>query len=234
MINLASPGDLKRGFAIGPMRKAYFHNRGRGFNGGNNSGGYNDRAGRLNNGSRYSSPSGAQNGAQLLWGQKSDVSNSQGSDVTQQKYILPMTNPDALKHGATSMAPSIAEKNILQFPVLPPSQFRNLYSPPPLTPTWSQNNIEAQIDSIVAASMTSSVRRERGYCRQWVHPSVCASSLVGCKYLHVMPIDADPQVELVLYHGMPRWYRDHIRNELAKNGIWPSNRQDSSWSNVQV
>jgi hypothetical protein len=25
MINLASPGDLKRGFAIGPMRKAYFH-----------------------------------------------------------------------------------------------------------------------------------------------------------------------------------------------------------------
>jgi hypothetical protein len=25
MINLASPGDLKRGFAIGPMRKAYFY-----------------------------------------------------------------------------------------------------------------------------------------------------------------------------------------------------------------
>ncbi len=25
MINLASPADLKRGFAIGPMRKAYFY-----------------------------------------------------------------------------------------------------------------------------------------------------------------------------------------------------------------
>lgn len=91
----------------------------------------------------------------------------------------------------------------------------------------------AQIDSIVAASMTSSARRERGYCRQWIHHGVCASSRAGCKYLHVMPIDADPQVELVLYHGMPRWYRDHIRNELANNGIWPSNRQDSGWSNVQ-
>lgn len=25
MINLASPGDLQRGFAIGPMRKSYIH-----------------------------------------------------------------------------------------------------------------------------------------------------------------------------------------------------------------
>ncbi|PVH73945.1 hypothetical protein DL98DRAFT_594543 [Cadophora sp. DSE1049] len=199
--------------------------RGCGFKGGNN---YNDRAGPLNNGSRYSSPYDAQNGAQLLWGQKSDVSNNQGSDVTQQKYILPITNPNALKYGAISMAPSTAEKNIFQFPVLPPSPFRNLYSRPPYTPTWVQNNMQAQIDSIVAASMTSSARHERRYCRQSIHPSVCASIRVSCKYLHVMPIDADPQVELVLYYGMPRWYRDHIRNELAKNGIWPSNRQDSS------
>lgn len=115
-------------------------NRGRGFKGGNNNGG---RVGRLNNGSRYSS-SGAQNGAQLLWGQKNDVFHSQGSDVTQRKYILPMTNPDALKHRAISMAPSTAEKNVLQFP-LPPSQFRNLYSRPPPTPTWSQNNIQVRI-----------------------------------------------------------------------------------------
>jgi len=116
-------------------------NRGRGFKGGNNNGGYNDRAGRLNNGSRYFSSSGTQNGAQLLWGQKSDVSNSQGSDVTQQKYILPMTNPNALKHLATSVAPFTIEGHILQFPILLPSQFRNLCSRPPLTPTWSQNNI---------------------------------------------------------------------------------------------
>lgn len=116
--------------------------RGCGFKGGNN---YNDRAGPLNNGSRYSSPYGAQNGAQLLWGQKSDVSNNQGSDVTQQKYVLPITNPNALKYGATSMAPSTAEKNIFQFPVLPPSPFRNLYSRPPYTPTWVQNNMQVRI-----------------------------------------------------------------------------------------
>ena len=82
--------------------------------------------------------------------------------------------------------------------------------------------------------MTSSVRSEKGYCCQWIHPGVCASSRVGCKYLQVMPLDADPQVELVLYHGMPRWYREiHNRTELAKNGIWPSNGQNSSRSNVR-
>ena len=73
--------------------------KGRGFKGGNN---YNERAGPLNNGSRYSSPYGAQ-------------------------------------------APSTIEGHILQFPVLPPSQFRNHYSRPPLTPTYSQNNIQVRI-----------------------------------------------------------------------------------------
>jgi hypothetical protein len=114
----------------------------RGFKGGNN---YNERAGPLNNGSRYSSPYNAQNEAQLPRGQKGDVSNNQGSDVTQPEYILPMKNPNTLKHLATAVAPSTFEGPILQFPVLPPSQFRDLYSGPPLTPTWSQNNIQVRI-----------------------------------------------------------------------------------------
>lgn len=110
--------------------------KGRGFKGGNN---YNERAGPLNNGSRYSSPYGAPNGAQLPRGPKSDVSNNQPKD------ILPITNPNALKHLATSVAPSTIERHILQFPVLPPSRFRNLYSRPPPMPTWSQNNIQVRI-----------------------------------------------------------------------------------------
>jgi hypothetical protein len=116
--------------------------KGRGFKGGNNC---NERAGPLNNGNRYSSPYGAQNGAELPRGHKSDVSNNQGSDVTQPRYILPTTNPNGLKHLATSVAPSIIEGHILQFPPLPPSQFRNHYSRPPLTPTCSQNNIQVRI-----------------------------------------------------------------------------------------
>jgi hypothetical protein len=98
-------------------------NKGRGFEGRNNNSGYNGRVGYLNNSSRYSTPSGPQNSARLLWGQNSTVFSSQGSDVTQQKYILPITNPHALKHRATSIALSAVAKNVLQFPVLLPSQF---------------------------------------------------------------------------------------------------------------
>ncbi|KFY01488.1 hypothetical protein O988_02710 [Pseudogymnoascus sp. VKM F-3808] len=145
--------------------------KGRGLKGGIN---YNERAGLSNNGNQYLSPYGAQYGVQLPRGEKTAVSNNQGSDVTQPKYILPTTNPNALKHLATSVAPSTIEGHILQFPVFPPSQFRNCYSRPPLTPTCSQNNIQAQIDSIVAASMTSSVRSEMGYCCQCIHPGVWA------------------------------------------------------------
>jgi hypothetical protein len=100
---------------------------------------YNERAGPLNSGSPYSSPYGAPNGAQLPRGPKSDVSNNQP------KYILPITNLNALEHLATSAAPSIIERHILQFHVLPPSRFRNLHSRSPLMPTWSQNNIQVRI-----------------------------------------------------------------------------------------
>jgi hypothetical protein len=120
-------------------------NRRRSFKGGNRNGGYDGGVGRLNNGSRYTTPSGAHNGAELLWRQNRDVCNNQGSDVTQQKYILPMTNLDAFKYRATSMAPSTAEKNVLQYPVPPPSQFRNLWSQQPPAPTWSQNYIQVRV-----------------------------------------------------------------------------------------
>jgi hypothetical protein len=82
--------------------------------------------------------------------------------------------------------------------------------------------------------MTSSVRSEKGYCCQLIHHGVCASSRMGCKNLQVMPLDADLQVELVLYHGMPWQYREiHNRTELAESGIWLSNRQNSSLGNVR-
>jgi hypothetical protein len=109
-------------------------NRDRSFKGGNRNGGYDGGVGRLNNGSRYTTPSGVHNGAELLWRQNRDVFNNQGSDVTQQRYILPMANPDAFT----------AEKNILQYPV-PPSQLRNLWSQQPPAPTWSQNYTRVRV-----------------------------------------------------------------------------------------
>jgi hypothetical protein len=91
-------------------------NRGRGFNGGNNNGGYNGGVGRLNNGNRYTCPSGAHNSNQLQWRQNSDVFNRQGSDVIQQKYNPPMMNPNAfnsscpfLQYGFTSLPLSITD-----------------------------------------------------------------------------------------------------------------------------
>ncbi|KAH7403001.1 hypothetical protein BKA64DRAFT_641020 [Cadophora sp. MPI-SDFR-AT-0126] len=62
------------------------------------------------------------------------------------------------------------------------------------------------IYSIVAASMTSSGRREKVYCEKWIHEGVCAFTQVGCKYLHTMPMNVETQVKLGLYHGLPRWY----------------------------
>jgi hypothetical protein len=119
-------------------------NRGRGFNSGNNNGGYNGLPG-------------AHNSTQLRWRQNSAVFSDQGPDVTQQKYKLPMTNPDAFKYRATSMAPFTNEK-VPPYTDLPLSRSRSLWSqqgtevfvPQPVSPpapTWSENYIQVRVAS---------------------------------------------------------------------------------------
>jgi hypothetical protein len=124
-------------------------NRNRSLKGGN-SRGTNSIIGPLNNCSRYTSPSGIPNGDQLLWRRDSGVSNRQGSDITQQKYILPKSNPDAFKYRTTHMAPSIDER-VPPYTVLPPSRPRNIWSQqdlPPLAghpaPTWSEDYVQVR------------------------------------------------------------------------------------------
>jgi hypothetical protein len=100
--------------------------------------------------------------------------------------------------------------------------------------------------------MISSARREKVYCDKWIHEGVCAFTQVGWKYLHVMPMDAETQVKVGLYHGLPRWYCIRTKNwRQAKepahsghnnigittynsgDGGWPSSQQGNSWNNAQ-
>jgi len=109
--------------------------------------------------------------------------------------VYPANNESTRSQASSHLYSSIRRREKrLAVPCSPTISVRNLSSRPPPTPTWSQNNIQVRIassnpciyililvgsDSIVAASMTSSARRERGYCRQWIRHSACASSRVG-------------------------------------------------------
>ncbi|KFY52488.1 hypothetical protein V496_08411 [Pseudogymnoascus sp. VKM F-4515 (FW-2607)] len=98
----------------------------------------------------------------------------------------------------------------------------------------------------------SKARRGKVYCDKWIHEGFCAFAHVGCKYLHVMPMDAATQVKLGLYHGLPRWYSIRTKDwrqakKPANNGhdnmgattndsgnnCWPSSQPDNSWYDAQ-
>src|SRR5690349_5332267 len=100
--------------------------------------------------------------------------------------------------------------------------------------------------------MTSSARREKVYCDQWIHEGVCPFTRVGCKYLHVLPTSVETQVKVGLYHCLPRWHCIRTENwrqakELAINGPnntgittynsgnsdWPSSQQENTWNTAQ-
>ncbi|KFY26179.1 hypothetical protein V491_01408 [Pseudogymnoascus sp. VKM F-3775] len=58
----------------------------------------------------------------------------------------------------------------------------------------------------------SKARRGKVYCDKWIHEGFCAFTPVGCKYLHVMPMDAATQLKLGLKNGLPRWYSIRTEN----------------------
>jgi hypothetical protein len=91
--------------------------------------------------------------------------------------------------------------------------------------------------------MTSPARREKLYCDKWIHEGVCAFAQVGCKYLHVMPMDAETQVEVGLYNGLPRWYRVRTQdwrqpqkpaNNCGNNSVTAVyNSRNGGWGNCE-
>ncbi|KAK2681056.1 Helicase superfamily 1/2, ATP-binding domain [Fusarium oxysporum f. sp. vasinfectum] len=75
--------------------------------------------------------------------------------------------------------------------------------------------LQTRIDRIVATSPTQQ-RRTKIYCDKWIHDGTCAFTQQGCKYKHEMPFDKATQQSLGLFHGFPKWWRDH-QEELQKH-----------------
>ncbi|KAF5651355.1 CHD1-transcriptional regulator [Fusarium sp. NRRL 52700] len=83
-------------------------------------------------------------------------------------------------------------------------------------PTGPASDIlQTRIDRIVATSPTQQ-RRTKIYCDKWIHDGTCAFTQQGCKYKHEMPFDKATQQSLGLFHGFPKWWRDH-QEELQKH-----------------
>jgi hypothetical protein len=72
-----------------------------------------------------------------------------------------------------------------------------------------------RIDRIVATTSPAHQRRTKIYCDKWIHDGTCAFTQQGCKYKHEMPFDKATQQSLGLFHGFPKWWRDH-QEELQK------------------
>ncbi|RBR15806.1 uncharacterized protein FIESC28_07207 [Fusarium coffeatum] len=73
---------------------------------------------------------------------------------------------------------------------------------------------QTKIDRIVAISPAQQ-RSPKVYCDKWIHDGTCAFTQQGCKYKHEMPVDKATQQSLGLFHGFPKWWRDH-QEELQK------------------
>ncbi|KAM0552551.1 hypothetical protein ACHAPJ_007879 [Fusarium lateritium] len=75
--------------------------------------------------------------------------------------------------------------------------------------------VKSRIDRIVATTSPAQQRRTKIYCDKWIHDGTCAFTQQGCKYKHEMPFDKATQQSLGLFHGFPKWWRDH-QEELQK------------------
>ncbi|KAF5659514.1 hypothetical protein FHETE_9406 [Fusarium heterosporum] len=75
--------------------------------------------------------------------------------------------------------------------------------------------VKNRIDRIVATTSPAQQRRTKIYCDKWIHDGTCAFTQQGCKYKHEMPLDKATQQSLGLFHGFPKWWRDH-QEELQK------------------
>ncbi|KIL96356.1 hypothetical protein FAVG1_01100 [Fusarium avenaceum] len=110
--------------------------------------------------------------------------------------------------------------------------------------------VKNRIDRIVATTSPAQQRRTKIYCDKWIHDGTCAFTQQGCKYKHEMPFDKATQQSLGLFHGFPKWWRDHQeelqkqlnRNPSASRGQailqvdWrgDSNEDTSNMANVQA
>ncbi|KAF5025255.1 hypothetical protein F66182_2721 [Fusarium sp. NRRL 66182] len=85
--------------------------------------------------------------------------------------------------------------------------------------------VKNRIDRIVATTSPAQQRKTKIYCDKWIHDGTCAFTQQGCKYKHEMPFDKATQQSLGLFHGFPKWWRDH-QEELQKqlNRDSPSRR----------
>ncbi|KAM0480511.1 hypothetical protein ACHAP7_005075 [Fusarium lateritium] len=84
------------------------------------------------------------------------------------------------------------------------------------TPTAPASDVlQNRIDRIVATTSPAQQRRTKIYCDKWIHDGTCAFTQQGCKYKHEMPFDKATQQSLGLFHGFPKWWRDH-QEELQK------------------
>ncbi|CAF3563508.1 hypothetical protein SNK03_003538 [Fusarium graminearum] len=72
-----------------------------------------------------------------------------------------------------------------------------------------------KIDHIVAKTSPAQQRPTKIYCDKWIHDGTCAFTQQGCKYKHEMPLDKATQQSLGLFHGFPKWWRDH-QEQLQK------------------
>ncbi|WZH43678.1 uncharacterized protein QYS62_004688 [Fusarium acuminatum] len=107
-----------------------------------------------------------------------------------------------------------------------------------------------RIDRIIATTSPAQQRRTKIYCDKWIHDGTCAFTQQGCKYKHEMPFDKATQQSLGLFHGFPKWWRDHqeeLQKQLSRNPSasrgqailqvdWrgDSNEDTSNMANVQA
>ncbi|KAK3685474.1 hypothetical protein B0T22DRAFT_482438 [Podospora appendiculata] len=83
-----------------------------------------------------------------------------------------------------------------------------------LTAGGMNDNVQSQIDSIVASSPLQP-KRIKVYCDKWVHEGTCAFTQQGCRFKHEMPHDKATQHALGLFHGHPAWWKKH-QAELSR------------------
>ncbi|GKU01854.1 hypothetical protein FLAG1_05135 [Fusarium langsethiae] len=86
---------------------------------------------------------------------------------------------------------------------------------PPQGVAGMNQPVTNRIDRIVATTSPVQQRRTKIYCDKWIHDGTCAFTQQGCKYKHEMPFDKATQQSLGLFHGFPKWWRDH-QEELQK------------------
>ncbi|RGP68115.1 hypothetical protein FLONG3_8289 [Fusarium longipes] len=85
----------------------------------------------------------------------------------------------------------------------------------PVTMKVPSDVLQNRIDRIVATTSPAHQRRTKIYCDKWIHDGTCAFTQQGCKYKHEMPFDRATQQSLGLFHGFPKWWKDH-QEELQK------------------